>query len=187
MSQKNSNIYIEALFNGDEKIILEIYQSMFPKVLHFVKNNKGEHGDAEEVFQKALYQLTARVRVKKFEITNSFEAYLFTACKNLWRKELNKSNKEVRNDKVIELVSEEQDNSRAVIEQERWELFEEKISQLTDTCKNLLKAYFKKISYKEIVSKFGYANENAAFQRVFKCKKRLADLIKLDKRYQELC
>lgn len=187
MSQSNPNIFLEALLKGDEKTILKIYKEILPKVASFVKNNKGTHNDAQEIFQKALYQLTARIKVRNFEINTSFEAYLFTACKNLWRRELNKQKKEVRNDGLFELVSEDQDNSRAVLEQERWELFEEKITSLSENCKELLKLYFKKTSYKAIVEKFDYANENTAFQRVFKCKKKLADLIKVDKRFQELC
>ena len=187
MTQSNSNIYLQALLNRDEKLILKIYKEMLPKVTSFVKNNKGTQEDAQEVFQKALYQLTARIKVNNFEINTSFEAYLFTACKNLWRRELNNRQKEVRNDGVFELVSEEQDNSKAILEQERWELFEEKIASLTENCRELLKLYFKKTSYKDIVEKFNYANENTAFQRVFKCKKRLMDMVKSDKKFSELC
>ncbi|PHS04223.1 MAG: RNA polymerase subunit sigma, partial [Kordia sp.] len=127
MTQSNSNIYLQALLNRDEKLILKIYKEMLPKVTSFVKNNKGTQEDAQEVFQKGLYQLTARVKVQKFE------AYLFTACKNLWRRELNNHQKEVRNDGG--LVSEDQDNSEAILEQERWELFEEKIASLTENCR----------------------------------------------------
>jgi hypothetical protein len=42
------------------------------------------------------------------------------------------------------------------------------------------------VPYSVIVEKFSYATENAAFQRVFKCKKRLMDLIKTDPRYKNL-
>jgi len=187
MTQSNPSIYLNALLEGNEKIILSIYHDTLPKVQFFVKNNKGTQDDAKEIFQKALYQLTARVRVQSFNINTSFEAYLFTACKNLWRRELNNRKKEVRNDGVFELVSEEQDNSKAILEQERWELFEEKIASLTENCRELLKLYFKKTSYKNIVEKFNYANENTAFQRVFKCKKRLMDMVKMDVKYRELC
>ena len=144
MTQSNSNIYLHALLNRDEKLILKIYKEILPKVTSFIKNNKGTQQDAQEVFQKALYQLTARIKIKNFKINTSFEAYLFTACKNLWRRELNNRKREVRNDGVFELVSEEQDNSSAIIAQERWELFEEKIASLSENCKELLKLYFKK-------------------------------------------
>ena len=154
MSQITSETYINALLVGDNRIILKIHQDIFPKINSFVLKNSGTSEDAQEVFQKALYQLTARIRVKKFEITSSFEAYLFTACKNLWRRELNKRKRGVRNESVIELTNEHKDDSQCVIEQKRWELFDEKLNQLSDRCKALLKAYFSKMPYEGIVEKF---------------------------------
>ena len=92
----------------------------------------------------------------------------------------------VRNDGVVELVHEEEKHSSFILEQERWELFEEKIKQLSENCMKLLKEYFNKVPYDIIVEKFNYSSENVAFQRVFKCKKRLKDLIKKDSKYRQL-
>lgn len=183
---KNGINYLDGLRTGDEKIIKAIYRSMFPKVRHFVLKNEGEQQDAEEVFQNALYQLSIRLKLSDIEIKLSFEAYLFTVCKNLWRKELNSKKRWVRNEEVIALKSEENYHSEAIINQERWDLFEEKLELLSPNCKELLKDYFKKVSYDLIVKKFNYASENVAFQRIFKCKKRLGDLIKKDGNYEKL-
>lgn len=178
--------FLEGLRTNDEKVIKAIYISIFPKVRHFVLKNEGEQQDADEVFQNALYQLSIRLKVSDIQVKSSFEAYLFTVCKNLWRKELNSKNKWVRNIEAIALKSEESDHSQAIIAQERWDLFEEKLTLLSPNCKELLKDYFKKVSYDLIVKKFKYASENVAFQRIFKCKKRLADLIKKDGNYAKL-
>ncbi|GAA4276850.1 RNA polymerase sigma factor [Aquimarina mytili] len=186
MQEPQNNIYLEGLLSGDKNIIDTIYQKSFPAVVAFVKKNNGTFQDAEEIFQDALFQLTVRFKVRRFEIKSTFEGYLFTVCRNLWRKELNNRKKMVRNDGVVELVSEEHKHSSFILEQERWELFEEKIAQLSENCMKLLKEYFNKVSYSIIVEKFNYSSENVAFQRVFKCKKRLAELIKKDSRYQEL-
>jgi RNA polymerase sigma factor (sigma-70 family) len=177
---------IEKLLQGDEATIRLLYDTLFPKFAGFVKNNRGTYSDAEEVFHDALYQLIARAKVKGVEIRSSFEAYVFTVCKNLWMKELNKRKKEVRNDGVFELKAKEDDHIASIIQQERWELFEEMMDRLTENCSKLLKDYFNKVSYSEIVKKFSYATENTAFQRIFKCKKKLAELIKGDKRFKSL-
>ena len=186
MQQSKNQEYLQGLCTGDQQTILSIYRLCFSGVRNFVLKNKGTVEDAEETFQNALYQLTARVKVKQFEITSTFEGYLFTVCKNIWRKELNRKKKEVRNDGVIELPSKEEDLSTAILEQERWELFEEKVALLSVNCRELLNDYFAKVPYEEIVEKFNYATENVAFQRVFKCKKRLAELIKKDRRFKGL-
>jgi len=177
---------IEKLLQGDEATIRLLYDKLFPKFTGFVYKNNGNYSEAEEVFHDALYQLIARARVSGVEIKSSFEAYFFTVCKNLWMKELNKRKKEVRNDGVFELKAKEEDHVTSIIEQERWELFEEMLDQLTDNCSKLLKDYFNKVPYSEIVKKFSYATENTAFQRIFKCKKKLAELIKGDRRFKNL-
>jgi len=181
-----NDTYLEGLLSGDEKIIDQIYKRNFHRVTTFIIKNKGTQEDAKEIFQDALFQLIVRWKVRKFEIKSSFDGYLFTVCKNLWRKELNKRKKRVRNEGVIELLVEENKHISFILEQERWELFEEKMNQLSDNCIKLLKDYFNKVSYDIIVKKFNYSSENVAFQRVFKCKRRLAELIKRDSKYQDL-
>ncbi len=176
---------IDQLVNNDVEIYKLLYNILLPKVINYIRNNRGTSTDAEEIFQEALFQIVVRAKVKGIEIKTSFEGYIFTVCKNLWIKELNNRKKEVRNDGVFELKAND-DTVASILQQEQWDLFEEKCQQLTDNCRELLKDFFNKISYKVIVSKFKYSCENVAFQRVFKCKKKLVDLIKADVKYQNL-
>lgn len=182
----NNHPQIDKLMQGDEAVIRLLYDSLFPKFSSYVKKNSGTYSDAEETFHIALFQLIARAKVGGVNIRSSFEAYVFTVCKNLWLKELNKRKKEVRNDGVFELKAEKEDHLAFIIEQERWELFEEMMRELSDNCRQLLKDYFKKVPYNEIVKKFSYASENTAFQRIFKCKKKLTQLIKAHRRFNDL-
>lgn len=186
MNQNNSQHYLIGLSKGDDAVIQDMYKKFFPKVRNFIIKNKGAVTDAEEVFQDALFQLSVRMKVNTIEIQSSFEGYLFTVCKNLWRKELNAKKKWVRNDDVVTLKDESQSIAETIVAQERWDLFQEKLELLSDNCKQLLKMYFKKTPYDEIVEKFNYSSENVAFQRVFKCKKRLTDLVKSDLKYKKL-
>lgn len=180
------NRFIEGLISKDEKIILEIYEIVFPRVLKFVKTNSGNSFDAEDVFQKALMQIMARLEVKRFEITSAFESYLFVACKNLWRKELIKMKREVTNYTLIEPQDEHRSLAISALEQERWEFFQDMILKLSDNCKTILDKFFNKIPYKQIALELGYADESVVRQRVFKCKKKLTELIRSNSRYNEL-
>jgi RNA polymerase sigma factor (sigma-70 family) len=177
---------IIALLNGDEKTMHLIYNTLYPKVKIFVYRNKGNGHDAEEIFHNALFQLIAKAKVKGIQINTSFEAYFFTVCKNLWYQELNKRNKEVRNDGVFELKDENDDHIESILYQERWDLFEETLLELSENCQKLLKDYFNKVSYNEIIKKFSYSTKNVAFQRIFKCKKQLTKLIKKNSRFKNL-
>ena len=182
----NNTKALNALLENDTKIIGIIYTKIFPKVKKFVIQNKGQEADAEDIFQKALLQITVRYRREPFEIKSSFEAYVFTACKNLWRRELNRSKTRVTDDGVMELPSEERDMALAAFEQERWELFAEKLEAISDNCKKILKLFFAKVSYARIVKEMGYTSETVARQRVFKCKAKLTQTIINDQRYNSL-
>ncbi|WP_299678408.1 sigma-70 family RNA polymerase sigma factor [uncultured Dokdonia sp.] len=181
-----NTVYLKALLQNDSKVITEIYASIFPKVKKFVLQNKGQQVDAEDIFQKALMQIAVRYRREPFEIKSSFEAFLFTACKNLWRRELNKTKTRVTDDGVMELQSEEKDMALATLEQERWELFTEKLELISENCKKVLQLFFAKVSYSEIVKRLGYNSETVARQRVFKCKTKLMQTITSDQRYNSL-
>ncbi len=178
--------FLTCLVNNDSKGIMEIYTLIFPKVRKFILQNKGQQQDAEDIFQKALIQITVRYKREKFKINSSFEAYLFTTCKNLWRKELKRAKNRVTNSDIIELVATERDMALNIMEQKRWELFTEKLDSISENCKKALTLFFNKTPYKDIVKKMGYNSETAARQRIFKCKAKLSDQIKEDQRYNSL-
>lgn len=182
----DNSFYLKALLNNDSKTIKSIYKDNFYKVKSFVLKNSGQQEDAEDIFQKALMQLAVRYKKDQFVIKTSFEAYLFTVCKNLWRRELNKAKIKVTKDEFIELKDDNQDIALAVLEQKRWELFTESLELISDSCKQILKLYFAKISYAEIMNKFNYNSETVVRQRVFKCKNSLKALVKKDKRFRNL-
>ncbi len=178
--------FLKALLSGNTTVIQQIYKRNFPKVKRFVLKNKGQQQDAEDIFQKVLIQMAVRYQKEKFEIKTSFEAYLFTACKNLWRRELNKQKNRVTDCLHIELVDDSKDMALALVEQQRWELFYESLEQLSENCQKILKLFFAKVSYAAIVKKMNYNSETVARQRVFKCKKKLTEQIKQNKKFKSL-
>lgn len=178
--------YLEALVKNNSKIILTIYKENFFKVRAFVIKNNGQQQDAEDVFQKALMQLAVRYKKEPFEINSSFEAYLFTVCKNLWRRELNKSKLRVTNNDFIEPKDDNEDIAMALLEQKRWDLFNDCLNLISENCKQILKLFFAKIPYAEIMNKFEYNSETVVRQRVFKCKNKLKELVRGDHRFSTL-
>ena len=178
-----SEIYLTALIKGDNKIISEIYLKFYPKIKTFIFNNKGRESDAQDVFHDALMYLIIKHKEKPL-IINSFEGYLFTICKNIWRSTL--KNKRVINNDVISLIEKESDLSLKILEQERHEFYLDIFQLLSSNCKEILGNYFNGMSYQEIVTELSYNSINTVRQRVFKCKSKLISLIKKDDRYNTL-
>ena len=183
---KNNLTYLNALLTNNSALIEKLYSENYPAIRKFVIQNKGQEADAEDIFQKAIVQVSVRYRKEKFEIKSSFEAYLFTACKNLWRRELNKSKQRVTNLNFLEQEDEEKDIALSILEQKRWEVFNDSLFAISENCRVVLKMFFNKISYQEIVNKLNYSSETVARQRVFKCKKKLEQLVKNDPRFKTL-
>lgn len=178
--------FFKVLLEGNPKKILHIYNQNFPKIKIFILNNKGTVESAEDVFQKALLQILIRYKKKPFELKTSYKAYLFTVCKNLWRRELNKSQNTLLQRENTEYIADESDIVFAIVEQERFELFRDKLNLLSTNCKEILTLFFAKTPYAEIIKTHNYSSETVVKQRVFKCKERLKSLIKKDNRYNDL-
>jgi len=184
---KSENEFLNAIKTRNNNLIGEIYERFLPKVIGFVVKNSGHEDDARDIFNKAIFQLSARLEKTDFTMKSSFEGYLFTACKNLWRRELNRrKHRRVTSSNVKELYYEQKDMTQSLLEQERWELFKEMLEKITDNCKQVLQLFFAKKSGKDIMETLGYASETVVRQRVFRCKSQLANLIKKDSRFIEL-
>lgn len=186
MEKKNNLPKFEAFINGNDASIAKLYDTVLPKVTAFVINNKGSESDAKEIFQNALFQIMVRAKVKGVHIKTTLDGYIYVTCRNLWYKELNNRKKEVRNIDFSNLKDTDDNHIKAILDQERLELFEEMMSKISDKCAKLLKDYFNKEPYVKIVEKYSYASESVASQQVYKCKKRLRDLIMTSPHYKNL-
>jgi len=179
----DNNDFIKGFLDGNPKVLRAIYTRSFPFVLKYIISHDGQKKDAEDIFQNALLIIYTKLKQEKINI-QSFDNYLFTVCKNLWRRE--NAKKRVTTNDLLPLVSEELNLAAFYVEQSQWELYQEKLKSLSVQCQEILKMLFEKVPYAHIVKKYGYASQTVARQRVFKCKSRLIKLIQKDKRYQRL-
>lgn len=175
--------FIRQFLEGQPKILDHIYSINFKYVSNYIMSNGGDLADAEDVFHNALIILYVKIKEEKINV-KSFDSYMFTVCKNLWKRE--NSKKKVTKTDPFPLVSEEVDLAAFYLEHNQWELYKEKFELLSEPCQKILKMVFQKVPYQTIVNLFSYASQTVARQRVFKCKKKLTQLIKKDARYSKL-
>lgn len=178
---QNDTSFIQDFLKGDPQVLSKIYQNIFPHIVSYIQSRGGSKKDAEDIFHDALVLLFVKLKEDKLNV-QSFDKYLFTICRNLWRRE--NANKRVTNIDIHSLVSVDVDMASFYVEQQQWELYKEMLEKLSPQCQKILSLLLKKTSYAEIVKTFNYSSQVVARQRVFKCKSRLIKLIKNDARYQ---
>ncbi len=169
--------YIQALINKDSTIVYDIYQRFFPKTLQYVTQNQGTEEQAKDVFQESLLHIIVGSQKKRLTIQN-FEAYLFTVCKNMWRREAESQKKRVIYSEFPTLIDKDTDMALFALEQERQEIYRDQFQLLSTNCQEILALFFNNTSYEAIVEELSYASINTARQRIFKCRNKLVSLIK---------
>ena len=179
---EHSERYLNALLNGDDIVINEIYSKIYPKIVSYILKNNGKSDDALDVFQDALMYIIITQKEKRTVIL-SFEAYLFVVCKNIWKKSL--KNKVIKSE-VLTLVDKETDLSEFIMEQKAFDFYTAKFDLLSENCKEILSVYFNGATYEDILIEYAYATINTVRQRVFKCRAKLTELIKEDKEFQKI-
>jgi len=184
----NDQKYIDALLNNDASLIEEIYQQWHKDVLNFVKKNNGNEQDADDLFQESLMAVIRRARKEDFVLTVPFGGYFYFVYKGKWLDKLRKSDREqVIKDEAGRYTEESHTLAlETTIGEERLSLYQKHFEQLSDSCRQLLRLAFEKLSRKQIMERLGYASENSVNQRIHRCKGNLHKLIKQDPTYEAL-
>ena len=178
--------YLEGIASGDRDILQRVHANYFERISSFIKSNSGSEEDAKDIFQDAILSIYVKtVKEDLHDLQCSFYTYLFAVCRNLWLKKLRKLGRETTS---IAPESEDVDSAdilAGIEEKERWDLYREKLNALGNECREILRMFFEKISFREIA---GQTNTTEAYakKKKYLCQKKLIELIKADRRYSEI-
>jgi len=181
---------LKGILRHDNLVLSYIYRQFYYKVNSFIRKNSGSSADVKDVFQEAVIIIYRKLKDNDLSIENrSFEVYLFSVCRFLWLKGLEKRKveKEKLND-VLPYDGEIYDDSLSglVSKNERFLLYQKHFSGISTDCQKILQMFFDKVPIKEIARVMGFKGENYVKSRKFKCKELLIERIKQDKEYKKL-
>ncbi|MCB0586984.1 MAG: sigma-70 family RNA polymerase sigma factor [Phaeodactylibacter sp.] len=178
--------YLKALRRGDGKGVERIYEEFAPAIFRLVTRNGGSGEDARDVFQSALLVIFQQCREEKLQLSGSFGGLLYGVCRNIWGNRLQK--KSFREVSISEDIKHhlEEPWQNGIEEEEKRKLLRDKMKELGADCQRLLQLFFARESLEDIRRKMGYSSINYATKRKFVCKEKLIELIRRDRRYQEL-
>ena len=178
--------WIKGIAEKDAKTIQRIYDTCFPLLLKFIRNNKGNREDAEDIFQDALIILFKKSN-QNLEIETSLKSYFLGVCKYQWFNRMRKRKPTVVAEVDDQYIREPIPNIDALMEdEEKRKLFKRKFMELSPSCREVLTLFFNGESMQKIATKLGFKSEGYAKKRKFNCKKALIALIQADPIFKEL-
>lgn len=183
MQKHENQYYLDGIKSGNSKVLEDIYTEFLPQIKRIISKDGGTTEDAEGIFNICLTSFFVRLQKAPINMSSNFQAYLITACRNQWKKQIQKNKRErvIKND-YMELHGIEQITD-TTLWQERWDIYEDNFRKISENCQQVLSLHLKKTPAKVIMQKLGYSSESVVAQRVFKCKKSLIEFIKKDPRY----
>lgn len=169
---------LEGLAANDSDAIERIYRENYSVIQAFIIKNNGYPDDARDIFQEAMIVLFEKVKSDSFVLSCQIRTYLYSVCRRLWLKKLQKQNKFNPSVELMnETVAVEDEMEVHEKRNEDFLLMEGALSKLGEPCKSLLEAfYLEKKSMPEIAASFGYTNAENAKTQKYKCLMRLKKL-----------
>ena len=183
--------FIDGILAHDREVLNELYQLYLPRVAQVVTRNQGSEEDALDIFQEAIIIIYKKAESDGLVIKQSFYNYLYTICKNLWMRELDRQKKGKTMASTLALDEEDGfdpgfDIGLAARERGLHRLYVEKFQQLGEGCQKVLRYFFDGHTMQHIASVMGFKSEGYAKKRKHQCQKKLIDSIQSDNRFKQL-
>jgi RNA polymerase sigma factor (sigma-70 family) len=149
--------------------------TLFQKVRNYVSTQGGTVEDGEDVFQESVILFDRNIRQNRFKGESSLHTYFLGIAKWYWITERRKRKNFVELDaQILESLDESLDFS--LIESENREILRGVLAQIGEKCKELL-LLTGIATHTEIAEIRGYTDAEAAKKEVYRCRKKLRDLI----------
>ena len=169
---------ISGIANGSATSLEYLYKAYLPMVVQMISQNSGDEDDAKDIFQEAVMVLYDRINQGNFVLTSKLKTFLYSVCRRLWLKKLNKNDRVSFNTQDHEeLIPVDDDLFEYQQKEEQFVLMEQSLHLLGEPCQTIISDfYLKNMSMQEICEKFGYTNTDNAKTQKYKCLQRLKKL-----------
>ena len=187
VSPKNDQKYLDGILNNDFAILNNIYKKFLPSIQRFVIANNGSTDHALDVFQDGLIVIYKKLKNGELELTSNFHSYLFAVCRFIWLRELEKKHRQNSSiDEMQPFISDiDIDIEETLFRFEKQQFFRSKLEELPIDAQRVLTLYFRKTPMKTIAAEMGYTVEYAK-KKKYKAQMALIELVKKDRRFEEL-
>ncbi len=180
---------LQALLGKDDLLLDALIVHFQPQVAAYLRKLNAKPQEAQDIFFIAIEAIWEKSQQDGFKLTGDFSTLLFSICKYQWYKiyRRKKITAEGVSPEDLDVPFPETGFEQVLEKTEQFDFIEEKLNNMAGKCRKLLIRRFREeASQAEIVAEFGYANSNAASQRVHRCLERLKKMVKEDDKFAEL-
>lgn len=189
MAEYSNLELLNGIHRNDTIVLQYIYKTFYSKINFFVKKNSGDEDDANDIFQEAIIIIYRKLKANDLILDCTFETYLYSICRFLWLKQLEKRKLEKEKIKDNHEYNDDiyDDGLEKVADlNERYKLYQKHFTNLGNDCQKILQLYFDKVPLKNIAQIMGFKSEKYAKKRKFKCKEYLIKSVKQDLEYNKI-
>lgn len=180
---------LNGILRNDTLVLQFIFKTFYSNINFFIKKNKGDDEDANDVFQEAIIIIYRKLKANDLVLDCNFDTYLYSISRLLWLKELEKRKIEQESIKDNHEYNEDiyDDGLASTIDKnDRYRLYQKHFILLGKDCQKILQLHFDKVPLKTIADMMGFKSEKYAKKRKFSCKEYLIKSIKQDLEYTNI-
>lgn len=180
---------LNGILRNDTIVLQYIYKNFYSNINFFIQKNNGDEEDANDIFQEAIIIIYRKLKANEFDLDCTFDTYLYSICRLLWLKELEKRKIEQENIKDNHEFNDTiyDDSLEIVIDlNDRYKLYQKHFALLGKECQKILQMHFDKVPLQTIADVMGLKSEKFAKLRKFRCKEYLIKSIKQDLQYASI-
>jgi len=189
MSDYSNPELLNGILRNDAIVLQFIFKNFYSNINFFIQKNNGSDEDAKDIFQEAIIVMYRKLKANQVVLDCTFDTYLYSICRFLWLKELEKRKIEKETIKDNHEFNDElyDDGLEKVVElNERYKLYQKHFANLGKDCQKILQLYFDKVPLKNIADIMGFKSEKYAKKRKFSCKEYLIKSIKQDLEFRNI-
>lgn len=163
--------------NRTNEAVYTIYRQYAEMVSLFVIKNGGSRQDGEDIFQETVITFVDLVQNNRFRGEAGIKTILVSIARNIWVNEWKKKKALDQRGKVFEISRERvEENILKDLDQRQTKLqLMELMGKMNEACKSLLTMYYyENLSFKEIVARTHYENEQVVRNKKYKCLRELS-------------
>jgi len=178
---------LHGLKDRDTRVLDFIYDNFYFQIKIFITKNHGTEEDARDIYQDALMVIYQKQQKENLTLSCSFSTYLYSVCRLLWLKQLEKRKQQLTVTEESGIYVEVNENILDIFNlNEKYKLYQDHFNRLSFSCQKVLELFLAGIPLKEIANILGFKSEQYAKKRKYQCKEKLVISIKSDPEYKKL-